>query len=81
MTPSKKKSERTVRAEKPGRLAEALEEAATPPFGLGQQVTTPEGVGRVRAFSQMPGNWRIRVELVDGEFWVGSAGAVSEVTS
>lgn len=34
---------------------------------------TPEGVGSVSGFSQLPGHWRIRVELDEGGYWIGSS--------
>jgi hypothetical protein len=48
------------------------------PYGRGQHVKTPEGFGRVTAYSEVPGDWRLRVELDDGGFWLGSALVVSD---
>lgn len=47
------------------------------PFAREQRVRTPDGIGRVSAYSEVPGDWRLRVELDGGGFWVGSAQVVS----
>lgn len=47
------------------------------PFAREQRVRTPNGIGRVSAYSEVPGDWRLRVELDGGGSWVGSAQVVS----
>lgn len=48
------------------------------PCAREQRVRTPNGIGRVSAYSEVPGDWRLRVELDGGGFWVGSAQVVSD---
>jgi hypothetical protein len=48
------------------------------PFKRGHYVKTPEGFGTVSAYSEVLGGWRLRVELGEGGFWLGSALVVSD---
>jgi hypothetical protein len=52
--------------------------APAPPVHQGQKVVTPEGPGQVTAFAQLPGEWRIRVKLDNGDRWVGSAALIRD---
>lgn len=48
-----------------------------PPFDLGETVRSPEGKGTVSAYSQLPTEWRVRVDLDRDRYWVGSSLVVS----
>lgn len=37
-------------------------------------VETPEGKGRLVGAAEVPGGWRVRVELSGGGTWTGSSG-------
>lgn len=53
-----------------------MKNQGTPPVSRGECVKTPEGPGRVTAFSQVPEGWLLRVDLDAGRHWVGLASAV-----
>src|SRR6476646_247396 len=44
-----------------------------PPYELGEAVVSPDGPGAVCGYSQIPGDWGVRVELAAGGHWIGSS--------
>jgi hypothetical protein len=48
-----------------------------PPFKLGERARCPGGKGTVSAFAQLPGEWRLRIELDKGGHWTGSSLVIS----